>query len=64
MAPELQDSDSRMSVTPDFATLDQDAAFRRIRQLLCSGLADHTVADLVGWHVDDVRRVASLRCTA
>ena len=45
--------------TPDFTRLDNEAAVRRIRQLLATGLAERTIADITEWDVIDIRRAAS-----
>jgi hypothetical protein len=41
---------------PDFSRLSCPAARRRVAQLIAMGLSDNTVADLVGWDRNDVRR--------
>jgi hypothetical protein len=44
---------------PDFTQLDCQALEFRVRQLLCTGLGDHSIAAMTGLDVDDVRRMAS-----
>jgi hypothetical protein len=41
---------------PDFTCLSSDGARRRVAQLIALGLTERTVADLVGWSANDVRR--------
>ena len=46
---------------PDFTRLDSMQAIRRIQQLRAQGMADHSIAALVAWHVGDVRRAIGNR---
>lgn len=50
---------------PDFTRLTCAAACRRVAQLIATGMAESNVADLVGWSVNDIRRVLSerVRCS-
>ncbi len=42
--------------SPDFTRLTSTEARRRVAQLLSMGLAEGTVAVMVGWSTTDVRR--------
>jgi hypothetical protein len=46
---------------PDFSTLTSIEARRRVAQLMRLGLSEHTVALLVGWTTNDVRRALAER---
>lgn len=42
--------------SPDFTDLTCAEAREYVRRLVCTGLPEATVADLVGWTIGDVRR--------